>query len=363
MTKDTESITPRSGPLERVGEGLRAFGSHFPVWFMYLMAWGLLRYEIVHVAPEAYEALGIAREWFALTIVFPLFWILLFFFVRIRTTDRVPHKYKALAFGALTAFFIGSPLFTYWYRLDRPKLLTNEEITRIYEQSQFFWVGILVLHALFSQGLANVRRIGVHRVVTFFGVTFLLGLMLENVGIIAGLFHEPHYTWYIGLSDRYYLPAPVCTQLGWCICFYIAIWMAEFLCSQSERLRNGIVVPALIATAVAISIDLQVDPMASLSGVWWRWDPRLEPWYLGVPLMNYAAWFGAFFPFSLAYFAFQRREDLSPGRRNFELFLRLHYILIVTGLISFGIMFTVEGGTGGPTGEILRDFLDKILPY
>ena len=370
MNSEAPATPPGPGP-DRPGLVSRTYGvlrdirieveRHLPVWFAYLMAWGLLKYEMAHVAAEEYLKVGISRQWFALTIIFPLFWIFLYYGARIYASVRI--RRKGLVFALLAVLFIGHPLFTYWYRLDRPKPLTSEKMTLIYEYSQFFWVGVLILHALFSRGIANVRSFGLHRVVTFFGVAYLYGLMLENSGIIMGLFLEPQYTWYIGWSERYYLPAPICTQLGWCICFYLAIWITESLSARSAYLRKGVLLPALMATAVAISIDLQVDPMASLSGVWWSWDPRLEPWFLGVPFINYASWFGAFVPFCYAYFYYKKREDYSPGRRNFEIFIRLHYIILISGVISFGIMFLYEGGTGGPTFEILRDFLDRVLPY
>ena len=364
-TNPAEPGPDRPGLLSRTYGVLRDIyievDRHLPVWFAYLMAWGLLKYEIAHVAPEEYLKVGIERHWFILTIIFPLFWIFLYYGARIYASVRI--RRKGLAFALLALFFIGHPLSTYLYRMNQPKVLSPERMTMIYEYSQFFWVGILILHALLSRGWANIRSFGLHRVVTFFGGAYLYGLMLENSGIIMGLFLEPQYTWYLGWSERYYLPAPICTQLGWCICFYLAIWITESLSARSALLRKGVLLPALMATAVAISIDLQVDPMASLSGVWWSWDPRLEPWYLGVPFINYASWFGAFVPFCYAYFYYKRREDYSPGRRNFEIFIRLHYIILISGVISFGIMYLYEGGTGGPTFEILRDFLDRVLPY
>ena len=57
---------------------------------------------------------------------------------------------------------------------------------------------------------------------TFFGVTFVYGLMLENGGIVMRFFYEPSFRLYLGP-----LPAPLCTMLGWCVVFRFlgrAVW-------------------------------------------------------------------------------------------------------------------------------------------
>jgi uncharacterized membrane protein len=125
---------------------------------------------------------------------------------------------------------------------------------------------------------------------------------------------------------------------------------------------------ALLTTTAALAFDLQLDPMASLSGIWWRWNDVLPPRWFGVPVINYVAWFSAVLPFSFWMFRVQAREEWSPMMKNKQLFLRLHVILLVAGVLNFGVMAAYELAAGhgflqGPTYQVLDAFFDKVLPY
>lgn len=330
---------------------LREIRDNGPIWFIYLMAVSLLNYELTNVQPSHYAAVGIPLWRFAVTAVFPLFWVLVYFYFRARDSLRLTHRWRT--FGILAAVLLGLPLLAVLLR--RPSYLTDRQIVMFYEYAQFLWVGLLLAHVWYSRGFSAVAL--------FFGVCFLYGVCLENMGIVIGYFGESHYQYYLGMSQNFYLPAPAATMLGWCIVFYICIWLAEYLGDKLRFVRGRPLALALLTALIALSLDLQIDPLASLSGLWWKWDPRLPGWWLGVPFINYVAWFAAFMPFAAGYFYYRQREDLSPWRRNFRLLVWVPWLVIICLAIGMPIIMLTEGGIDGPAFRIAFEFWDKIMPY
>ncbi|MCZ7585849.1 MAG: carotenoid biosynthesis protein [Deltaproteobacteria bacterium] len=144
---------------------------------------------------------------------------------------------------------------------------------------------------------------------------------------------------------------------------YGCIWIADFFRREFPVFAATPMRSALLTTAVALSLDLQLDPLASLSGLFWRWNDALPEWFLSVPLVNYVAWFSAFTPFGYAYWALHDRLDLSESMRLGKLLTRIPNVVVTAGILFFGLMFVFECGFGGPTYRILGDFFTKILPY
>ncbi len=316
-----------------------------PVWFIFLSAVGLLHAALANFPQDGFSALGLSRMDFVPTIAFPMAWFVFFFVLRVRRSGRLDNRWKAYA--ALAGLAVGFPLLV--TLLHRPHPLSHDALTTLFEGTQFFWVLIFVAHVVLTRGW--------HGFLMFFGVTFLYGLILENTGIIMGFFSEPSFRLYLGP-----LPAPLCTMLGWSLVFYITIVLVEQLAEWIPWLKVNAWRRAVVTTALALSMDAQLDPLASMSGVFWQWNETLPALLLGVPVLNYAAWFGAFLPFSYFVFALQDRDDLTPQRRNWELFLRVAWASVLGGTLCFGVMAIVEGGFDGPSYKILLDFAHHLLP-
>jgi len=349
-TTDTGTIAmpdARAKPEIVSSAGLKdEFLRFMPVWFVYLSAVGLLHAALANFPEDGFAALGLTRMDFVPTIAFPMVWFVGFFILRIRNSARLENRWKAYA--ALAGLAVGFPLLITFFH--RPHPLSHDALTALFEGAQLFWVVVFVTHVILTRGW--------HGFVMFFGVTFIYGLVLENAGIIMGFFFEPSFRLYLGP-----LPAPFCTMLGWSLVFYITVATVEQLAEWVPWLKVSAWRRALTTTALALSLDAQLDPLASMSGVFWRWNEALPPLLLGVPVINYAAWFGAFLPFSYFVFALQERKDLTPGRRNWELFLRVAWSALLGGVLCFGVMAIVEGGFDGPSFEILLDFTRRLMPY
>ena len=150
---------------------------------------------------------------------------------------------------------------------------------------------------------------------------------------------------------------------GWYLVFYVTVAVVDQLTEWIPWLGEGVWRRTFATTALALSMDAQLDFLASMSGVFWRWNEFLPPVLLGVPVINYAAWFGAFVPFSFLVFSVRENKNWSKGHANWELFLRVAWSSVLAGSLCFAIMAVVEGGFDGPTFQIMEKFFDRLLPY
>ncbi|CAG0949072.1 hypothetical protein MYXO_00072 [Myxococcaceae bacterium] len=328
----------------------REIWDHLPIWFFTFEAIGVLHFLVSNVPRAEFEQIGIPICAFAWTTAFPLFWVLLYQTLRVRRSERLA------AFGArryAIPLAIAIAPFAIYVAYAIAPFLRNElelaTLTHFFELMQLFWIAAFMVHVAAERGAS--------RFATFFGVAWLYGLVLENGGIVMGYFFEPGYRFYLGG-----LPAPFATMMGWCLVFYACIEIASRL---RERLPFPLAAPgsALLTTALALSLDLQLDPLASLSGVFWRWNDALPNGFLSVPFVNYLAWFCAFLPFSFAYFTIFDRSDLGEWSKVGRLLVSIPNVCVVAAILFFGSAAIVEGGFDGPTFRILREFFAKLAPY
>lgn len=323
---------------------------HLPIWFFYFEAVGLLHFLAANVPRTEFARVGLPIEPFAWTAAFPLFWVLVYYALRVRGSKRLvalgAKKYLVLV--ALAA----APACIWLLYTVAPFLrieLAMQQLTRLFEAMQLIWIAVFMVHVALQRSLPGF--------VTFFGVAWLYGLVLENGGILMGYFAEPGYRFYLGA-----LPAPFATMMGWCLAIYACTKISETLRAHVP-LGETTLGAALLTTALALSLDLQLDPLASLSGVFWRWNDALPRWFLSVPFVNYLAWFCAFLPFSYAYFSIAGRTEIASWTKVRRLLVLVPNVCVVAALLFFGISAIVEGGFSGPTYRILGEAFAKLRPY
>ncbi|MBM4395601.1 MAG: hypothetical protein FJ087_07920, partial [Deltaproteobacteria bacterium] len=281
MIDTTVPMTASALPLLSWRSVARECTRYLPVWFVYLSGIGLLHASLANFPQEGFDALGLSRMDFVPTVLFPMAWVAVFMGLRIRNSARLRAPW--MAWAGLAGLVLGVPAIIVAFH--RPHVLTHEQLTVLFEASQFAWVGVMMLAILVGRGR--------HQLVLFFGVTFVYGLVLENTGIAMHFFFEPSFQVYLKP-----LVAPLCTMLGWCIVFYVTIAMVQQLAEWVPWLARSVTRRAVATTLLALSLDAQLDPLASLSGVFWRWNELLPPGFLGVPWLNFAAWLGAFLPYA-----------------------------------------------------------------
>jgi uncharacterized membrane protein len=203
--------------------------------------------------------------------------------------------------------------------------VTNPDgIRAFFEMVQYVWFALMAVHCLTTRSRSDLLAL--------FGVALLYGIILENSGIWLGFYEELGYSMYLPG-----LPAPPATMLGWCTVFYLALWI-------TDRLAPRLSWPAatLVATAVLLSLDIQLDPVATAVG-WWTWPAEFSHRFLGVPLINFLAWASAGAPFYGAYFFVrshkQRKESYLPQR----LLVLLPLVLALAALMVIGLTWALLG--------------------
>ncbi len=139
-----------------------------------------------------------------------------------------------------------------------------------------------------------------------FGVTLFFGMILENGGIILGVFLEPGYLLYVPG-----LPAPLATALGWANVLYCAFFAVERILPPMAPLGRG-----LACALIGLSLDMVFDPVATRVG-WWVWAPALEVKIWEVPIINFIAWFWALFPYASVYYWVRGMGKYGEGRKVF----------------------------------------------
>ena len=271
-----------SGVIRQAAAAVRRdLGAHAPAWYLVYQAISIAYLEAKVYVPPAGSML-----W---TAAFPLGW---FYLYRIPPVLRSGTRRKTKALLMLivpVALLLYSVSYALPFPLDQPAALHYIEIW------SFIVFVVLAVHCFVRGG----RRKFVH----LYAVGLVYGCVLENSGIILGFFSEEGYRFYIPG-----LPAPVYAVVGWCTVVYISIHVTEVLSAQLGRGVLAIMVKTIMATSVALSVDMQVDPAATYYG-WWVWHPDLGAPVLGVPAVNFIAWVSALLPFFWAYFWYTNRPE------------------------------------------------------
>ena len=192
------SRTTKLPPVVSLRSLVHEYREHLPIWFVYLSGIGLLHAALANFPQDGFAALCIERWRFAPTLLLPWTWFIAYFVLRIRSSSRLASPWKAyVGLFVLTALVPAVIVLGY-----QPYPLSHDQLTLVFEGSQYFWVALFVGQILLSRGWRSL--------VTYFGVTFVYGLVLENSGIIMRFFYEPSFRLYLGP-----LPAPLVTMLGW----------------------------------------------------------------------------------------------------------------------------------------------------
>ncbi len=318
--------------------------THLPIWFVFVGSLSLHHIVVGVIDPSRYAALGHSTPAFALTALAPVACVIIYYAARIGALSATGSGAPALR--ALPALFL-LPFLVEWAVYSRVPSLragaSENTLRLVFEYSQFAWCLALAAHAYLTRGSRAL--------IAFFVIGLVYGVMLENTGITLGFFSELRYDWYLPR-----LPAPLATMLGWSMIAYCGVWIAGAFGRFFPWLGSTPMRLAAVASVVALCVDVQLDPVASLDGVYWKWNSLLPRWFLSVPFCNFAAWIGAYPLFAWAYFSLQRVKDLTEDQRNWRLLARVPVLAVAGGLIWLALMTVYEVGTSGPTYQILGEY-------
>jgi uncharacterized membrane protein len=142
------------------------------------------------------------------------------------------------------------------------------------------------------------------------------------------------------------------------VVFYLVIWVSWEIRKHVPRIASNPYLVAVLAAFSGLLLDLQFDPIATSVG-FWSWNPLLQGGFLGVPVLNFVAWFCAIYPFAWLFFRREQSASLAPleitdKRHRHWLLLRVPLVLAVAAVMFSTSMLLIEGGLSGPTFTILR---------
>jgi putative membrane protein len=172
------------------------------------------------------------------------------------------------------------------------------------------------------------------------GISFLVSLLFESVGVATGWVYGPyHYTDMLG--PKLLGLVPLFVPLGWFLMSYPAFIIADWIApTGGPRVKRALVVAALAALAMT-AWDLVMDPARVHTGMW-VWEAKGP--YFGIPLQNFLGWWLTTFA---ALALFQLLARYAPPARRDAPFDRL-------AVISYGLIALAEVisawvlGLGGP---------------
>jgi uncharacterized membrane protein len=178
--------------------------------------------------------------------------------------------------------------------------------------------------------------LGARNMIAFSLITVAISFTSEVIGVATGLiFGAYHYTDLLGPK---LFGVPPMIQVGYLTTGYASMTMGRIILSLLRPVSGWPILAASVAGAfIMVSWDVAMDPYQSTVSGDWIWHDGGS--YFGVPLHNYAGWFGTVFLFMLFYFLFasripeQPRADLMENRAVFWSLPVCYYALLAIGII------------------------------
>lgn len=132
------------------------------------------------------------------------------------------------------------------------------------------------------------QRFGWGRAGLLLGVTFVVSLTFESVGVATGWIYGPyHYTYTLG--PRFLGLVPLLIPVAWFMMMYPAYVIAESILASRPEIKIWVrrLEMAAVGGIILTAWDLAMDPMMVASGHW-IWE--VEGAYFGIPVQNFLGW-------------------------------------------------------------------------
>jgi uncharacterized membrane protein len=178
--------------------------------------------------------------------------------------------------------------------------------------------------------------LGPRNMLAFSLITIAISFTSEVIGVATGLVFGPYH--YTDLLGPKLLGVPPMIQIGYLATGYASMAMGRIILCLLQPVTGWAILAAALAGAfIMVSWDVAMDPYQSTVTGDWIWHDGGG--YFGVPLHNYAGWFGTVFLFMLVYFMFASRcveqppENLMGDRTAFWRLPVVYYALIAIGII------------------------------
>jgi uncharacterized membrane protein len=201
---------------------------------------------------------------------------------------------------------------------------------------------LTLLAALVFVVAHGYTALGWRNIIAFSLITVVISFASEAIGVATGLIFGAYR--YTDLLGPKLLGVPPMIQIGYLATGYASVMMARIILSLLRPVAGRAIIAASLAGAlIMVSWDVAMDPYQSTVAGDWIW--RDGGSYFGVPLHNYAGWFGTVFLFIVVYFIFasrypeQPQKDLIQNPAMFWSLPILYYALIALGIIITPVVY------------------------
>ena len=183
---------------------------------------------------------------------------------------------------------------------------------------------LVLVHAVYLTGW--------RRALCFFGLTVVISLLLEHLGVTTGrIFGAYHYT--NVLNPKLLGTVPVVIPLAYFMVLHPSRMIADLITwGKAAGLTKSFLWSlhvSVLAALVMTAWDLTMDPVMTKQVKAWVWE-HPGPWF-GIPLQNYVGWFATTFLIS---FTSELLEPLIPLRP----IGRLYRPVILFPLVGYGAL-------------------------
>ncbi|MGB8519991.1 MAG: carotenoid biosynthesis protein [Candidatus Tumulicola sp.] len=150
--------------------------------------------------------------------------------------------------------------------------------------------------------------LGWRNIIAFVVITFVISFASEAIGVATGLVFGPYH--YTDLLGPKLLGVPPMIQVGYVGVGYASMIMGRIILGLRPIRGWMILAAAFVGAFIMVSWDVAMDPYQSTASGDWIWHTGGP--YFGVPLHNYAGWFGTVFVFMLVYYVFAQYFPEEP---------------------------------------------------
>jgi putative membrane protein len=234
----------------------------------------------------------------------------------------------------VASVLLGLFIFTMVYGLFAPRV-GLPEIPGLMHLSTMAGFGFALVHA--------GTREGWKRAALFLGLTFVISLLFESVGVMTGWVYG-HYHYSENLGYRIFGLVPLLIPIAWFMMMYPSFVIADTLAPSSWKGAKRLFAVAAAGGLVMTAWDIVMDPLMSRAGNW-IWENGGA--YYHIPLQNFWGWWLTTFTVFALYLWISKRS----APRTSVAFDRLAFIAYATtGYANLFVALTTGLGGAGLAG-------------
>jgi len=179
----------------------------------------------------------------------------------------------------------------------------------------------------------GVLCLGWRSALVFVGITFIICLFFECLGVTTGIIYGLYYyTDFLGY--KLFNLVPIYIPIAWFMMIYASYGVSVHIVLRDNNVTLRYHIKRALVSSIAMtSWDLSMDPRLSTEWGLWVWVDG-GPWF-GVPIQNYIGWFITSMSIYIAYGIYNQYTSIRGGKHDFSiLFINLPTFLYIAMTIN-----------------------------